>query len=562
MKSVLALVGLACCLAAPVNAQTSRLVVGQYGYDPDNVPLTFETDLVAGFPGSVNWFGGFSFFVQGATCTPQNLVYITTGTFSTELYVTIPGRSPSFVAPTSQTIFGLGYAGGQLYGWAQYASPSGIYRIDTQTGACTLAVASSSELFFALDGNPADGMLYGYSEYGTTGLYRINPNTGEKHRIAPPPPVASFPNAYGSCRGLAVGNNVVYLTNTWNGRELSDPDHVAADNYYAYDLSQGDNGVYVAFPNPYANSTPQGGDSFWYNPSVVPTVPVPANDVCATATPVGEGSFAFDTSWANTDGLSGCGGFNDVWFRYTPTQSYYAQISTCGGADFDTILSVYAGCTDAEVDCNDDSPACPVQSTIGMQVTAGVPVWVRVSGWSPDDRGPGTLTIGPCPGINIDSQPASRTINACTATASSSTADFFVRFTANASGRGDITYQWHRNGVPLSDIGSGSTEEYGVLNTQGWSMIIIRPTAADAGVYTCVLGSAECNQPISVTTQPATLFFCAADFNCAGGVTVQDIFDFLAAYFGGDLRANINGVGGISVQDIFDFLAAYFAGCP
>lgn len=52
---------------------------------------------------------------------------------------------------------------------------------------------------------------------------------------------------------------------------------------------------------------------------------------------------------------------------------------------------------------------------------------------------------------------------------------------------------------------------------------------------------------------------CPADFNGVGGVTVQDIFDFLAAYFVPDPRADFNGVGGISVQDIFDFLGAYFA---
>jgi hypothetical protein len=55
---------------------------------------------------------------------------------------------------------------------------------------------------------------------------------------------------------------------------------------------------------------------------------------------------------------------------------------------------------------------------------------------------------------------------------------------------------------------------------------------------------------------------CKADFNHSGvPVTVQDIFDFLAAYFGNDPLADINGAGGVSVQDIFDFLAAYFAGC-
>ncbi len=54
---------------------------------------------------------------------------------------------------------------------------------------------------------------------------------------------------------------------------------------------------------------------------------------------------------------------------------------------------------------------------------------------------------------------------------------------------------------------------------------------------------------------------CPADFNQSGGVTVQDIFDFLAAFFAGDAAADINFSGEVSVQDVFDFLAAYFAGC-
>jgi hypothetical protein len=54
---------------------------------------------------------------------------------------------------------------------------------------------------------------------------------------------------------------------------------------------------------------------------------------------------------------------------------------------------------------------------------------------------------------------------------------------------------------------------------------------------------------------------CRANFNQVGGVTVQDIFDFLAAYFSNAATADINGVGGVTVQDIFDFLALYFAGC-
>jgi hypothetical protein len=55
---------------------------------------------------------------------------------------------------------------------------------------------------------------------------------------------------------------------------------------------------------------------------------------------------------------------------------------------------------------------------------------------------------------------------------------------------------------------------------------------------------------------------CPADFNGDHVASVQDIFDFLAAWFASDPRADFNGVGGVTVQDIFDFLAAWFAGCP
>jgi hypothetical protein len=55
---------------------------------------------------------------------------------------------------------------------------------------------------------------------------------------------------------------------------------------------------------------------------------------------------------------------------------------------------------------------------------------------------------------------------------------------------------------------------------------------------------------------------CPADFNLSGQVGVQDIFDYLAAYFANSPEADFNRAGGVSVQDIFDYLAAYFQPCP
>ena len=46
------------------------------------------------------------------------------------------------------------------------------------------------------------------------------------------------------------------------------------------------------------------------------------------------------------------------------------------------------------------------------------------------------------------------------------------------------------------------------------------------------------------------------------GVTVQDIYDFLAAWNVAALpAADFNGAGGVTVQDIYDFLAAWSVGC-
>ncbi len=55
---------------------------------------------------------------------------------------------------------------------------------------------------------------------------------------------------------------------------------------------------------------------------------------------------------------------------------------------------------------------------------------------------------------------------------------------------------------------------------------------------------------------------CRADFNQNGEVSVQDIFDFLAALFQGDPEADADFSISVNVNDLFAFLAAYFSGCP
>ncbi len=54
---------------------------------------------------------------------------------------------------------------------------------------------------------------------------------------------------------------------------------------------------------------------------------------------------------------------------------------------------------------------------------------------------------------------------------------------------------------------------------------------------------------------------CRADFNGDNLVNSQDFFDFVAAFFAGEMRADFNGDAVVNSQDFFDFLAVFFGGC-
>ncbi len=73
-----------------------------------------------------------------------------------------------------------------------------------------------------------------------------------------------------------------------------------------------------------------------------------------------------------------------------------------------------------------------------------------------------------------------------------------------------------------------------------------------------VSSSSTCNNA-AVSNTPC----CYADYNKTGGVSVQDIFDFLSDWFAGSAYANTGGTGApgtLSVQNIFDFLSNWFNG--
>jgi hypothetical protein len=104
-------------------------------------------------------------------------------------------------------------------------------------------------------------------------------------------------------------------------------------------------------------------------------------------------------------------------------------------------------------------------------------------------------------------------------------------------------------------------------HVQGLTYAEHRLTVGTDGVVEIVVTR---NQPygagisgVQLVAQAAV--FCPCDFNQSGALEVQDIFDFLNAWFAGDIRTDFNHSGDLQVQDIFDYLGCWFqptgAGC-
>lgn len=251
LRAALVLIALG---TAASSAPAQRLFVG---LEVADLP-TFSSDL-SGFP-RISWQEEFPFEVAGAAATTEGLLYLCHGPFTTQLFTSTLDGPPEYACNISVDISALGYGGGKLYGFSNFSSPMGIYEINPQTGLATLRLSTAGPgfRFFGLDYNTTDGLLYGYTEYGVSGLYSINLETGEMLRLTGSPP-----DVNGQGRGLAVGNHTVYLTAT-RGDE--------GEGYFAYDLAQGAGGQWVVFANAYENQHAAGGAT-WIPPSPTSDLP-------------------------------------------------------------------------------------------------------------------------------------------------------------------------------------------------------------------------------------------------------------------------------------------------
>jgi len=125
------------------------------------------------------------------------------------------------------------------------------------------------------------------------------------------------------------------------------------------------------------------------------TVAQPANDDCGSAVPITEGSWAFSTIDATTDGPTGCGGFSDVWFTYTASCNGVAELSTCN-VTFRTRIIAYEGdpCLGPRLTCANSVGACgPDSSRVAFSVVVGRQYKVRVGALFVEDQGLGDLIV-------------------------------------------------------------------------------------------------------------------------------------------------------------------------
>ena len=120
---------------------------------------------------------------------------------------------------------------------------------------------------------------------------------------------------------------------------------------------------------------------------------------------------------------------------------------------------------------------------------------------------------------------------------------------------GGAQFLWRRNGTPIVDgPGLNGTVFSGASTV---SLLISNISAGDGAATYSVSCTNACGPVVSAGIRA----ICAADFNCSGGVTIDDLFLYLNAWFTSAPSADINEHSGVSIDDLFYFINAWFSGC-
>ncbi|MBI5361753.1 MAG: hypothetical protein HZA53_01155 [Planctomycetes bacterium] len=134
------------------------------------------------------------------------------------------------------------------------------------------------------------------------------------------------------------------------------------------------------------------------------------DNTCATAQVIaGNGTYAFDTTLATTDGVGDalCLFFsnnqihNDVWWSWTSASTGTIRIEDCTLTALDSKIAVYdgAGCVGTVIACNDDS--CGLQSRVEFAAVAGNVYTIRLGAYSATGFGTGSIVISDVPPLAI-----------------------------------------------------------------------------------------------------------------------------------------------------------------
>ncbi len=414
---------------------------------------------------------------------------------------------------------------------------------------------------------------------------------------------------YDTAVTVKISNGEVFLSNPQSSRVYQF--RRAGAGNWVQELAFGAENIPNAatFPSDFAvaGGTIAIGDSYYAVPEQtcgaifafdIPTVS--GNDACNGAKPVAAGTYTGCTTLATVDGASTCGqsalfpAGPDVWYAYTPSCSQNVVIDTIG-SNYDTLLSVHSSCPDLSdtgtVGCNDDAGGSFGQvSMVSLNVTAGTRYLIRVSGYN-GASGSYTLRINEflsAPSNNSCATPVvvanggTYTAATCAATTDGPatgscgpdmTKDVWYRFTPASSGTLTLDTCGSSFDTMLA-IYPGATCPGGVLgelvctddaNGAGPCGNTIRSFVSmgvTAGIPYMIRAGGWNGSAGDLTLHVNLTISCPADFNNSGTLTVQDIFDFLAAWFAGNPSADFNHQNGLGVPDIFDFLNAWFAGCP
>lgn len=251
---------------------------------------------------------------------------------------------------------------------------------------------------------------------------------------------------------------------------------------------------------------------------------------------------------------SGTGGNNDVFWVFTAPATTNYTLNTCAANSFDTVLSVHSACpaTSANVlACNDDSSStgntpCAEGNLLSriqtVALTAGQVYYIRVASYLTTTFGNYTLTIA-----YVD--PSS--VGSCCVGASCALTDAGNCGGTFAAG-GSCTPS--PCAAPGGVCCRGATCTTTITSGAACTSSLIGSPMAGAAFPT----GAGCNSG-AISNAPC----CYADYNKVGGITINDIFDFLSDWFAGSPYANVGGDGSsgvLNVQNIFDFLNNWFAG--